>query len=79
MIEKIDCPSYIQTYSTDEGENKIEVAMIPWDQFHTLMTMVGANNNKIIEVNTLLSDMVEAYPKYPSPLLQRAKVYLEGR
>lgn len=79
MLEKIDCPSYIQTYSSDIDDNKIEVAMVPWEQFHTLMTMVASNNTKIIEVNTLVSDMIEAYPKYPSPLLQRAKLYLEGK
>jgi len=86
MLNKIDCPSYIQTYLETPSEELLgdkpdpsEVAIVPWDQFHTLMTLVAANNNKIIEVNTLVSDMIESYSKYPSPILQRAKVYMEGK
>lgn len=82
MLTKIDCPSYIQTYSTDEGENKIEVAMVPWDQFHTMMTMIAHNNMSLIEVNTLLYDMNE-WLKQGSlskndPLYKRLAQYLKA-
>ena len=62
MLERIDCPSYIQTQQvSDDGEHRVDVAMVPYEQFHTFMTMVATNNTKLVEVNTLLDDIYKAY------------------
>lgn len=83
MLQKIDCPSYIQT-TVNEGLQGVgipdpaPVAMVPWDQFHTLMTMVAGNNMGVIEVNTLLNDFYSAYgdDKEMKKVFNRVEKYL---
>lgn len=81
MLKPINCPSYIKTQVTNSKTGTaIDVAEIPYDQFHTLMTDVLAQNRKMIEVNTILSDLVTAGRNADTLSLQkivkRAAAYL---
>lgn len=75
MMQKLGCPSYIQTYTNDEP-----VAIIPWDQFHTLMSDIMTVNRQIVEVNTLLGDCALAYDvkwtKEQEKVYKRVLMYL---
>ena len=78
MLKTLACPSYVQTQHKVSDQNLvIDVALVPYDQFHTFMTDTHTNNMQIIEVNTLLEDLtkVDSNGKL-SALISRAKQYL---
>lgn len=59
MLKTIQCPSYIQTYQkSEDGSVQFPVVIVPHDQWHSMMVEQLSNNRKIIEVNTILDDLV---------------------
>ena len=84
MLKTINCPSYIKTQvQSSENQRSIDVAQIPYDQFHTLMSDVLAQNRKFVEVNTLVNDLITAArnndQKALVQIVQRAKAYMENQ
>ena len=82
MLKPIACPSYIKTQvQNSENGSTIYVAQIPYDQFHALMTEVMTQNRKLVEVNTLVNDLITAArnddQKALVRIVQRAKAYME--
>lgn len=82
MLKQINCPSYIKTQITNsENQFAQDVAQIPYDQFHTLMTDVLTQNRKLMEINTILSDLVEASISNDTDslvrIVKRARNYLQ--
>jgi hypothetical protein len=83
MLQKIDCPSYVQDQIAS-GDIFVDVAIMPWDEFHYLMCLISENNRKLIEANTLLSDLAAAEgaaKEFATPeivkLMKRARMFIE--
>lgn len=84
MLKTINCPSYIKTQvRNNENGFSTDVAQIPYDQFHKLMSDVLAQNRKIIEVNTILNDLLTVARNNDAKglvrITKRASLYLEDK
>lgn len=79
MLKTLACPSYVQTqHQTDQGV--IDAVMVPYDQFHTFMTDTHKNNMKILEVNMILSDLVQMDSNEKlRKIITRSKKYLADK
>lgn len=83
MLKPINCPSYVKTEQpSQDGDYHVDIAIVPWDEFHFFTATVVSNNRQVYEANQLIVDFVEATKKSDNEALtkifNRAKKYIQG-